>query len=150
MFVRSNPGPEGLQKALNEQGSQGYRLDVAWKDGNDFVAMLSRLKDGAKNAAFVVDTPTVDKMHWVKGLYLADAPYKGEERLVVSRRRVWRRPTSRTMRSRSHDVRIAEGDALEVLEEPPRPPPGLRARVVADPPWIRQRLLRSTVLSPAA
>ena len=114
--VRSNSGPDGFQKALNEQGGQGYRLDVAWRDSNDFVAMMSRPKDGAKNAAFVVDTATVDKMHWVKGLYLVDAPYKGDERLVVSESGV----------SASTDVEddplpaltkygTVEGEALEVL-----------------------------------
>ncbi len=82
--VRSSSGPDGLQKALREQGAKGYRLDLAWKEGNDAVAMMSRPKDGAKNATFVVEAATLDKMHWVKGLYLADVLYKGDERLVVS------------------------------------------------------------------
>ena len=83
--VRSSArGPEDLQKVLNEQGAGGYRVDLVWKDGNDVVAMMSRRREGANNATFVVEVATLDKMHWVKGLYLADVLYKGDERLVVS------------------------------------------------------------------
>lgn len=83
--VRSSArGSEDLQKALNESGAQGYRVDLVWKDGNDAVAMLSRPKDGAKNASFVVESSALDKIHWVKGLYLADVAHRGEDRLVVS------------------------------------------------------------------
>ena len=81
--VRSNSGPDGFQKALNENGGQGYRLDLAWKEGNDAVAMLSRPKGGGKGVTFAVETATVDKIHWVKGLYLVDMPFRSDERLVV-------------------------------------------------------------------
>ncbi len=82
--VRSNSGPEGFGKALNENGGQGYRLDVAWKEGNDFVAMMSRPRGDAKGGvAFAVDAATVDKIHWLKGLYLVDMPHRGDERLVI-------------------------------------------------------------------
>ena len=33
--VRSSSGPDGFQKALNENAGKGYRLDLAWKEGND-------------------------------------------------------------------------------------------------------------------
>ena len=84
MAVRSNSGIEGLQKALNEQGAQGYRLDLAWKEGNDTVAMMSRPRGETKGAAaFAVDAATHEKIHWLKGLYLVDVPHKGDERLVI-------------------------------------------------------------------
>jgi hypothetical protein len=82
--VRSNSGPDGFQKALNENGSQGYRVDLAWKEGNDAVAMMSRPKGGGKSVTFAVETAAVDKIHWVKGLYLVDMPFRSGERLVVS------------------------------------------------------------------
>lgn len=100
--VRSNSGPDGFQKALNENGGQGYRLDLAWKEGNDAVAMMSRPKGGGKGVTFTVETATVDKIHWVKGLYLADMPFRSDERLVVSESGV----------SASTDV---EGDPLPPL-----------------------------------
>jgi hypothetical protein len=82
--VRSNSGPDGFQKALNENGSQGFRVDLAWKEGNDAVAMMSRPKGGGKGVTFAVETATVDKIHWVKGLYLVDMPFRSDERLVVA------------------------------------------------------------------
>ncbi len=82
--VRSSSGPDGFQKVLNEQGGQGYRVDLIWKEGNDAVAMMSRPRGDAKGAAvFAVDAATTDKIHWLKGLYLADVAHRGEERLVI-------------------------------------------------------------------
>jgi hypothetical protein len=82
--VRSDSAPDRLQKALNESGAQGFRVDLVFRDATDAVAMISRPKNGAKNATYTVDTATLDKMHWVKGLYLADVAYRGDERIVVS------------------------------------------------------------------
>ena len=33
-------GADGFQRALNEQGGQGYHADLIWKEGNDVVAMM--------------------------------------------------------------------------------------------------------------
>ncbi len=115
--VRSNSGPEGFGKALNENGGQGYRLDVAWKEGNDFVAMMSRPRGDAKGAVtFAVDAATVDKIHWLKGLYLVDMPHRGDERLVI-------RDTSRSSSIEVEDDPLpamprsgfVDAEALEVL-----------------------------------
>ncbi len=88
--VRSNSGPEGLQAALNENGSKGFRLDVVWKEGNDFVAMMSRPGGGAKGAtnAYAVDVTGASGIHSVSRLCLADVPHRPEERLVISDRGV--------------------------------------------------------------
>ena len=45
LMVRSSSGADGLQKAMNEQGRQGFHADLVWKEGNDVVAMMSRALD---------------------------------------------------------------------------------------------------------
>jgi hypothetical protein len=84
--VRSNSGAGGLQRALNEQGAQGYRLDLLWKEGNDVVAMMTRpVGYPPELHAFAIDTTSLEKLHAVSHVYLADAPFNpAGDRLVVS------------------------------------------------------------------
>lgn len=115
--VRSSSGPEGLQRALNEQGGQGYRVDLIWKEGNDAVAMMSRPRGSAKDAhAYTVDAADSSKIRFVSGLYLADVSHRSDERLVIGERGI----------SASNDVEedplpplsklgTADSEALEVL-----------------------------------
>src|SRR5512141_597003 len=88
--VRSNSGPDGFRAALNENGSKGYRLDAAWKEGNDFVAMMSRPVGGAGGAtfAYAVDATGASGVHFFHGLCLADLPHRGDERLLIGDRGV--------------------------------------------------------------
>jgi hypothetical protein len=115
--VRSNSGPDGFQKALNEQGSQGYRVDLIWKEGNDAVAMMSRPRGSAKDVhAYTVDAAGFSRIHSFSGLYLADVSHRSDERLVIGERGA----------SASNDVEndplpplsklgTADAEALEVL-----------------------------------
>jgi hypothetical protein len=86
--VRSAPGPDGLERALNEQGKQGYRVDLVWKEGNSVVAMMSRpAGDASDSHTFTAESRAADSLHFVSGLYLGDFPYlSGGDRLVVSDR----------------------------------------------------------------
>jgi hypothetical protein len=88
--VRSNSGADGLQRALNEQGAQGYRLDLMWKEGNDVVAMMSRAVGGPPEAhGYAVDATSLARIHSVSRLYLADTPFRApDDHLVVSDRAV--------------------------------------------------------------
>lgn len=88
--VRSNSGADGLQRALNEQGTQGYRLDLLWKEGNDIVAMMSRAAAGPPEVhAYGVDVTSLAKIHSVSRIYKADAPWRPpDDRLVVTDRDV--------------------------------------------------------------
>lgn len=115
--VRSSArGPEDLQKVLNEQGAQGYRVDLLWKDGNDAVAMTSRPKEGAKNATFTAERAALDKIHWVKGLYLGDVGSLDGDRIVVSENGV---PASTDVEDDPLPAlpkyRVPDAEALEVL-----------------------------------
>lgn len=117
LAVRSNSGPDGFQKALNEQGGQGYRVELVWKEGNDFVAMMSRLREGARSAnAYSVEATGASGVHSLSRLCLADVPHRGDERLLIGDRAV----------SASNDVEedplpplsklgSADAEALEVL-----------------------------------
>jgi hypothetical protein len=84
--VRSSSGADGLLRALNEQGGQGYRVDLVWKEGNDIVAMMSRPIDGKKaSSAYAVDVLSLSAIHSTSRLYVADVPYlSAGQRLVVS------------------------------------------------------------------
>ncbi len=82
--VRSSSLPGRFQEALNESGGQGYRVNLVWKEGNDFVAMMSRPIGSKRSFTFVAEAMDTSKVHWVKGLPLADLPHKGDERVVVS------------------------------------------------------------------
>ena len=82
--VRSNSLPGRFQEALNESGGQGYRVNLVWKEGNDFVAMMSRPVGSKGSFAYVAEAMETSKVHWVKGLPLADLPHRGDERVVVS------------------------------------------------------------------
>jgi len=85
--VRSSPGAEGLQRALNEQGSQGYRADLLWKEGNDFVALMSRPIDGSKTpVTYAAEAADRSSIHALTKLYVADFPYLSDRRLIVSER----------------------------------------------------------------
>jgi 5-formyltetrahydrofolate cyclo-ligase len=73
--VRSSPGAEGLQRALNEQGSQGYRADLLWKEGNDFVALMSRPIDGSNTpVTYAAEAADRSSIHALSKLYVADFP----------------------------------------------------------------------------
>lgn len=82
--VRSDVGPTGLGRNLNDSGKQGYRVDLVWKEGNDYVAMMSR-PAGASPAAqsFNVEGDAPSRMHFLKGLALGDFPYL-DKRLFVA------------------------------------------------------------------
>lgn len=84
--VRSGSAPSVLEKALNEQGTLGYGVDLTWQEGADVVAMMTRLVGNASTAhAFTVESRRPDQLHFLAGRYLGDFPYlSGGERLVVS------------------------------------------------------------------
>jgi hypothetical protein len=88
--VRSNSGAEGLQKALNEQSGQGYRIDLFWKEGQDAVVMMSRPLDAPKGTSgYGVDVTEPSKVHSVARTVVGDMPYlSGGDRLFVSDRAV--------------------------------------------------------------
>jgi len=88
--VRSSSGAEGFQRALNEQGAQGYRADLIWKEGNDAVAMMSRDTTAAGRAfAYNAESTEPARLHFLHQLYIADVPYlTSGARLVVSDRGV--------------------------------------------------------------
>jgi hypothetical protein len=88
--VRSNSGADGFQRALNEQGEQGYRADLIWKEGNDVVAMMSH-ETAAPKRTFAYNAESTDpaRLHWLSRMYVADVPYlTSGARLVISDRGV--------------------------------------------------------------
>ena len=87
--VRSDPGPTGLGRNLNESGKQGYRVELLWKEGNDHVAMMARPAgtDSAPSHKYAVETDTSARFHWLSGLGLADFSYL-DRRLFVTDRNV--------------------------------------------------------------
>lgn len=84
--VRSGSAPGALDRALNEQGTLGYHVDLTWQEGADVVAMMSRPAGDAKTPhTFTAESRSPDAVHFLAGLYLGDFPYlSGGERLVVS------------------------------------------------------------------
>lgn len=85
VFVRSATGPDTLQKNLGEQTKQGYRIALAWKEGNDFVAMMTR-PAGASAAAptYAVDSIAPMNVHALSAAYVADFPYLSDQRLAIT------------------------------------------------------------------
>jgi hypothetical protein len=83
--VRSATGPDTLQRNLGEQTKQGYRIALAWKEGNDFVAMMTR-PAGASSAAptYAVDSSTPMALHSLSARYIADFPYLSDQRLAIT------------------------------------------------------------------
>jgi hypothetical protein len=83
--VRSDSGPTGLARNLNESGKQGYRAELLWKEGNDYVAMLTRPAgtESAQSHSYTVETDTAARFHWLSGLGLADFSYL-DRRLFVT------------------------------------------------------------------
>jgi hypothetical protein len=88
--VRSSSGADGFQRALNEQGAQGYRADLIWKEGNDVVAMMSRETTAPRRAfAYNAESTEPARLHFLHQLYVADVPYlTSGARLVISDRAV--------------------------------------------------------------
>jgi hypothetical protein len=60
-------------------------VKLLWKEGNDYVAMLARPagEGSAPSHGYGVETDTTDRVHWLKGLGLADFPYL-DRRLFVT------------------------------------------------------------------
>jgi len=84
IVTRSAPGPSGLQKALNEQGKLGYRVDVIWREGNSYVAMMSHPIAGpVAPRTFTAEDDTRARIRWVKGPLLGEFPYL-DRRLLVA------------------------------------------------------------------
>jgi len=82
--VRSDSGPTGLGRNLNDSGKQGYRVELLWKEGNDYVSMMTRPSgDASTPHAYVVEGEDLARMHFLHGLVLADFPYL-DRRLFVS------------------------------------------------------------------
>jgi hypothetical protein len=82
--VRSDPGPTGLGRNLNDSAKRSYRVGLAWKEGNDYVAMMTRPTGGAPIAhAYVVEADAPARMHSLSGLTLADFPYLDRRLFVV-------------------------------------------------------------------
>jgi hypothetical protein len=84
--LRSGSGPTAIGRALNEQGKQGYRVDLIWKEGNDVVTMMSRPAGDAKGAhTYSVESRSADSLHFLRGLYLGDFAYLSSgDRLAVA------------------------------------------------------------------
>ena len=84
IVTRSAPGPSGLQKALTEQGKLGYRIDVLWREGNSYVAMMSHPTAGpVVPHTYSAEDDTRSRIRWVRGPLLADFPYL-DRRLLVA------------------------------------------------------------------
>lgn len=83
--VRSATGPDTLQKNLGEQTKQGYRIALVWKEGNDYVAMLTR-PAGSSNPAqeYAVDGGSTLELRGLPGPYVADFPYLSDQRLAIA------------------------------------------------------------------
>jgi hypothetical protein len=83
--VRSASGAETFQGNLGEQTKQGYRISLAWKEGNDFVAMMTRPAGSTAAApAYAIDGSAALGLRGLPGLYVADFPYLSDRRLVIS------------------------------------------------------------------
>lgn len=83
--VRSGSGPDALQKSLVEQSGQGYRAAVVWKEGNDFVVMMTRAMGGSPSSvSYTVETLTSAGVHGVSRPYIADLPYLSDQRVVIT------------------------------------------------------------------
>ena len=84
VIVRSDPGPAGLARNLNDSGKQGFRVDLAWKEGNDYVAMLSRPSGVASTPhTYAVDGDAPNGVHALTRLALGDFPYLSRRLFVI-------------------------------------------------------------------
>jgi hypothetical protein len=83
--VRSGSGPDALQKSLVEQSGQGYRAAVVWKEGNDFVVMMTRSTGGSPSSvSYAVEALTPAGVHGVSRPSVADLPYLSDQRVVIT------------------------------------------------------------------
>ncbi len=73
--VRSDPSPSGLLSNMNESGKQGYRADLLWKEGNDFVAMMSRPSSSAHPAVDFIREDDIGHVHFLSRRPLGDFAY---------------------------------------------------------------------------
>ncbi len=79
-----NAGPSGLARNLNDSGKQGFRVDLAWKEGNDYVAMLSRPSGVASTPhTYDVDGDAPNGVHALTRLALGDFPYLSRRLFVI-------------------------------------------------------------------
>jgi hypothetical protein len=81
--VRSYSGPTGLGRNLNDSGKQGYHVDLVWKEGNDYVAMMTRPTGSTAAHAYVAEGDAASRLHFLSGLVLGDFPYL-DRRLFVT------------------------------------------------------------------
>ena len=82
--MRSDTGPDGLRRKLNEQGQQGYRTDLLWREGNDLVALMSRPIGGAQAPhQYVVEAGAMSSLRFLSRLCLADFPYLNRRLFVA-------------------------------------------------------------------
>ena len=82
--VRSDPTSSGLVRNLNDSGRQGYHVDLAWKEGNDYVAMMSRPAGAASTPhAYIVDGDAPHGPHGLPRLALGDFPYLSRRLFVM-------------------------------------------------------------------
>ena len=83
VVVRSDPGPSGLGRNLNDSGKQGYRVDLMWKEGNDYVALMTRPAGSTAAHSYAAEDAAASRMHFLSGLVLADFAYL-DRRLFVT------------------------------------------------------------------
>jgi len=103
IVTRAGPGPSGLQKGLNEQGKLGYRIDLLWREGGSYVAMMSHpTAEPVVPRSYTADDNTRSAIRFVSHPLLADFPYL-DRRLLVA------------------DASVSASN--EVVEDP-IPPPG--------------------------
>jgi hypothetical protein len=102
--VRSGVGPSGLASSLNDAGKKGFQIDLAWKEGNDYVAMMSRRSGTSTPHEYATDGDAPNGVHALFRLALGDFPYLSSQRLFVT----------------DHDVMASN----ELIEEP-LPAPGI-------------------------
>ena len=84
IVTRAGPGPSGLQKGLNEQGKLGYRIDVLWREGGSYVAMMSHPTAGpVVPRAYIAEDNSRSSIRFVSHPLLADFPHL-DRRLLVA------------------------------------------------------------------
>jgi len=81
--VRSDSGPTRLGRNLNESGKQGYRVDLMWKEDNDYVALMTRPAGSTAAHSYAAEDAAASRMHFLSGLVLADFAYL-DRRLFVT------------------------------------------------------------------
>lgn len=81
--VRSDSGPSGLARNLNDSGRQGFHLDLVWKEGNSYVAMMSRLVGQSTPHAYAVDGDPPSGAHSLHRLAIGDFPYLSRRLFVM-------------------------------------------------------------------